>query len=313
MKPLRHEFLIRTVLDAVDTLKRNNDRSPENPVINTTLTNLVGTITALYSREEEQLVLGDPRILDVREELLEYLAQAEGEMEKYWTREFLSRDTLSQDDLKDFWYWDNYEKLVDKEMQKLPLSENGAATPLRAAFVGSGSLPLSAIIFHQKTGIPVTCIDNDPEACDKAEALFAALGIGDKLETQHVNGGDARYDSYDLVFIASLIPDDEKHNIIQQIRDMPHPCLVAVRSAERLHTLLYEPFAPDRDSAGQCRQLGKTDHDAEVINTTYIMHHDHANDTKRPPAAAAQDNNDRSGCENCSNRARCRATEKLAL
>lgn len=286
-KQMRHEFTIMTVLDAVRILENNEDLSPKNPVINTTLTNLVKTLTDEYTPEEEELILGDPRVIHMRGRLLNRLSRAEAEMERFWTECFLRNDSLSCQDLESFWYWDNYAKLVDKEIEHLPAESYGTqadsslawthrrtADPHKgAAFVGAGSLPLSAIIFHLKTGQPVTCIDSDEDATRKAAKLLKKLGL-DQVKALHADGGDVDYKRFGTVFLASLIPNEEKHSMIGRIRTVQNPCFIAVRSAERLHTLLYDPFDPEEGQASHCRPLGKTEHDAEVINTTYVMLHE---------------------------------------
>ncbi len=291
-KTMRHEFVIMTVLDAVRILEQQSDLSPKNPIITKTLTNLVKTLTDDYTPEEEHLILNDPRVLNMRQRLLDRLSHAEAEMERFWTECFLRHDNLSCADLEKFWYWENYDKLVDKEIEEIPIADTyqdyeahrgsrlawthrrSAAPSKGAAFVGSGSLPLSAIIFHLKTGMPVTCVDSDHDACRKAAKLLKKLGLSEKIKTLHADGTEVDYQRYSTVFIASLIPNEQKNDIIARVRSVKNPCFIAVRSAERLHTLLYEPFNPDEGNAAKCRQISKTTHDTDVINTTYVMLHE---------------------------------------
>ncbi len=265
---LRTEFVIATVLEVLDVLCRESDLSPRNGIINSTLTHLVETLAGTFEflEEEYRAVLSDPRIEKARPLLLEKLSVAEAEMEKYWTDRFLAKDSLTTEYLKEFWYWSCYESLVDLEMACLPPD---AFEPGRgAAFIGAGALPLTAIILHLKTGMRVACIDNDPEACDKAEALIAKLGLSDAMPVIRAAGEYLDYDDYGTVFVASLVPDAAKKKIIDIIADSPNPVFTAVRSAERLHTLLYEPFEPaGRDMEGH-KFFTKTLHNPATINTT---------------------------------------------
>lgn len=269
MTSLRAEFLIEAVVKAADTLRAEHDMTPRNAVINRTLTGLVQSLSEAYGADDEQTVLGDPRIAATRAGLLEKLSLAESEMEKFWADEFLSRPALAYEDLQDFWYWDCYDKLVDKEITCLPADTMAAGR--RAVFIGAGALPLTAIILHRKTGMPVTCVDSDPAACRRAEALIEKLGITN-MRVICADGTDLNYNRFDTVFVASLVPQPLKEEIIDEIRNSKTQTFVAVRSAERLHTLLYEPFDESAAVLSECRLIGRTDFDTQVINTTIVYH-----------------------------------------
>ncbi len=278
---LRTEFVIKTVLEALETLCRQTDLTPHNEIINQTLSHLVETLAATYERTEEEIILSDPRVRAARPRLLEKLSQAEAEMEKYWADRFLAHDDLDVEDLKEFWYWDNYEQLVDMEMDCLPDAKENlswihscqAKGKDGAAFIGSGALPLSAIILHLKTGMKVTCIDSDPEACEKSAKLLDKLGLTG-MDVICADGEDMTYDQFSTIFVASLIPNDAKENIVKRAREGSTETFIAIRSAERLHTLLYEPIDEDREILTDCRLVSRTKHDAEVINTTLVYHSD---------------------------------------
>lgn len=86
--------LITAVMHAWQTLSSEKDLSPHNPKINEALTTLVTGVIETYSPAEERAVLSDPQVKAVRPALLEKLAVAEGQMEKYWAEEFCARDHL---------------------------------------------------------------------------------------------------------------------------------------------------------------------------------------------------------------------------
>lgn len=275
---LRTEFIVKTVLEALDVLCRETDLSPRNAPINEALSRLVATLAGIYDFTEEQQVLADPRVAQARPQLLEKLSQAEGEMEKFWAEHFLSKESLTYEDLKEFWYWDCYENLVGQEMDCLPPeavdSERGAV------FVGAGALPLTAIILHVKSGMPVTCVDRDPDACAKAAALCSKLG----LTGMHIvcaDGEDVDYGQFSTVIVASLVPNPAKEAIMQSVSSNQTPAFLAVRTAERLHTLLYEPFEPGAKTMESYRPFSRTVHNPQTINTTLVYR-------SAPQAAAAQ-------------------------
>lgn len=266
MTSIRAEFLIETVMKAHHVLVTEQDLSPKNPKINDTLSALVGMITKTYTVGEEKQALADPRLQSVRAALLDKLSTAEGEMEKYWADYFLDKDDLSIEDLKEFWYWQNYVDLTSLEVSEFPVSKNDKQ---HAAFVGAGALPLTAIIYHLQTGNPITCIDNDPEACEKSTRLLDRLRLTE-MSVLCADGAAVDYDAFDTVFIASLVTNGKKDATIEKIKSSQTETLIALRSAERLHTLLYEQYEENNPAMDNCYFVGKTRHTPDVINTTLI-------------------------------------------
>jgi precorrin-6B methylase 2 len=264
---MKSEFLIKAVLDATETLAKNYDRSPHNPIITDTLTRLVSLLADDYNGKTKKRVLKDPRVHNVKPRLLSYLSEAEAEMEKFWADAFLSREHIDLSSLQDFWYIDNYENLVDKEIDSLSAKGGKANKETHIAFIGSGALPLTAIIYHLKTGAPVTCIDLDPAAVEKSQTLLDRLGLK-QVKTLKANGSDLNFDEYNQVFIASLVPNENKKTIIKKINETNKDILIAVRSAEGLSTLLYEPINEKSDGYKETHFIAKTDTDKSVINTT---------------------------------------------
>lgn len=255
--------LIRLTLEAHSVMGAASDLSPRNPAINRSLAALVGAVLDTYSPEEERAVLGDPRIGAARPGLLRKLAQAEGEMEKYWAALFCERPEFTPADLRDFMYWDCYERLVGNEIAQMPPGiANGDGS---AAFVGAGALPLTAIILHLRTGMKVTCIDSDPQACALASALCRKAGLSG-VDVLCADGRDHDYGAHSAVFIASLVP--EKDAVINRIGQTRPGAVIGVRSAERLHTLLYDPVDEFNLRAAGCVEAGRTSHDTKSINTT---------------------------------------------
>lgn len=265
---MRTEFVIKTVLNAADTLLTESDLSPRNRKINDALTLLVGTLSESYHSGEERVILNDPRIKAIRPKMLEKLAIAEGEMEKYWADRFNARPQLDLKGLRDFWYWQNYEDLAGGEIKQMP--KLSLADGESIAFVGSGALPLTAIILHEKTGLPVTCVDNDPKACDDARKLVKKLGLEDNIRIVEADGRTHDYADNPVVFVASLVP--QKEAVIDRIRETSgRTAHIAVRSAERLHTLLYEPVDEELLELSGCDYRARTPHDPKTINTTVFF------------------------------------------
>lgn len=262
------DYAIRCVTDAHEVLNVETDLSPSNPKVNAALSMLVRCLSKDYTTREESLILGNEKVKDIQERLLGKLAVAEGEMERYWTENFISRNGLSVNDLQSFWYWNNYDALVDGELaciaEKKPAFNNDESI----AFVGSGALPLTAIMFHQKTGLPVTCIDRDPAACRHAARLLEKTKLSSGIHVECAEGQSYDYGRHDVVLIASLVPD--KESVLNRIHETGKECVVGMRSVEHLHVLLYKPITEICENKNR-RYIGKTEYNADIINTTLFF------------------------------------------
>ncbi|WP_139489438.1 nicotianamine synthase family protein [Brevibacillus dissolubilis] len=279
------ERLLHAVIHAHHTLHQETDLSPRNPKINHALSDLVAQVSLVYSSQEEQDILTDERIRQLRSTLLPKLSIAEAEMEFYYAQEYSENLLLNMEHLRDFLYWDNYEALVQVELEGLAacrpqvegypvkVSPLEVAQGEAVAFVGAGPFPLSAIILHQQTGVPVVCIDVDAAAVGAGRALIERLGLQEQITYLHRSGEQVDYAPYPLIFCASLIPD--KQQVVEQIQrtrgkraDASRPTILAVRSADGVHTLLYEPVDErEMDSLG-ARLIGRTWADTRIINST---------------------------------------------
>ena len=173
-----------------------------------------------FTAKDVEKVLLDSSVAAVRAGLLAKLSEAEAEMEVYYTNKFLEAPELNLSALRTFIYWDNYECLVGTEVKVLRKllaidigdASNSANTIDRSndsdtdrskaaaagnwnwhtsesiAVVGSGPLPLTAIILHQKLHVAVTCIDRDPTACRLAEALINRLNLQSEIRIATLSG-----------------------------------------------------------------------------------------------------------------------------
>lgn len=258
------EDLIACILQAHEVLGRETDLSPRNPVINRALSGLVHGILEGCPPDDVRDVLGDPGVRAIRGALIGKLAIAEGEMERCWGEMLCARASLAPADLADFIYWDCYRDLVAAELSKLP-ADLGLGKGQSIAFVGAGPLPLSAIILQAGTGLRVTCIDRDPQACRIACELCRKAGLSG-IDIACAGGATYDYAGHPVVFIASLVPD--KGKVMRCIREgCPH-AVVGLRSAEGLCSLLYDPVDETELEAMGCGFLGRTGYNPQVINTT---------------------------------------------
>lgn len=194
---------------------------------------------AIASREPAVVarVLGDPVLAARLPDLRARCALGEYALEHHWSRRVLAAaDPLAA--LEDFPYLQNYRDLTRIEFHAV--AGHAPRAPRRALFVGSGPLPLSALMLARH-GVAVDALDVDAEAVRLGAALAAALGDevdvarGDVLDTQDLTG-------YDLVCLAALVGLDagDKAAALAHVRSRMRPgATVLARSAHSLRALLY--------------------------------------------------------------------------
>jgi nicotianamine synthase len=187
---------------------------------------------------------------DVRS-LIDRAMEAEGCMERHWAKA-LAADANVNNAMRTFWYWDNYTALTRYELDSLAAA--GCLSMNRVAFIGSGPLPLTAVLVGQETGGEVVLYDRDVQANVLATAwvqkLSTANGTGTAAAAAHYSFRDVdvwaedckTFAHYDVVWVAAAVGVDgaEKRGIVDHLRKgMRKGTFLAVRSVEMGCSLLY--------------------------------------------------------------------------
>lgn len=236
--------LIDRVHSIYNTLASASSLKPA-PHINEAFTELV-QLTVQASASEAAAVLTDGEIVKIIPHLRAMCFEGECHLELHWA-EKIAHNAHSATALQAFPYYDNYLKLTQLEHHSLSLV--GSHSIMRVLFVGSGPLPLSAILLAQQYGLTVDCIDSDTQAVEVSKQLVSRLGLTD---TVHIAQADAatfaQYGKYDAVFLAAMVGLEAttKQSIIAAIgQQMKQGGLLVVRTAHGLRTLLYPPVDID--------------------------------------------------------------------
>lgn len=177
--------------------------------------------------------------------LISRAMEAEGCMERYWAGILAIADDV-ENEMQSFWYWANYATLTKYELDSLKAA--GCSTFRRVAFVGSGPLPLTAILIARETKSHVVLYDRDPEANDLAASWIRKLPQNSGAEqfsfrdvnVWHVTPEEFAH--YDVVWIAASVGMDgkEKGAIVRHVKKGMRPgTFLAIRSVEMGCSLLY--------------------------------------------------------------------------
>lgn len=145
--------------------------------------------------------------------------------------------------LQDYLLYERFSALVKRE---LTLISRPAVQ--RILFLGSGSLPISAIRLHSETGLPVDCVARDSSAVEISRKVIQTYGIGGAVTVL----GDtcSAYDTrdYDLIVIGLLF--SPKKSVLKTIRKRCQPgCQVLCQTSYGAWQLIYESTS-DRERRG---------------------------------------------------------------
>ena len=191
-------------------------------------------------------LLSDPEIQSIMPRLRAMCSEGEGHLEAAWATK-ITQDKHPSITLEEFPYYENYLKLTELEYRSLSLVGNRPMK--RVLFVGSGPLPLSAILLAQQYGLMVDNIDNDADAVASSKKLINRLGLSDSVGVTQADAiSFTCYNDYDAIFLASLVGLDSttKQAIIARIQSqMKQGGLLVARTAHGLRTLLYPPIDSD--------------------------------------------------------------------
>lgn len=238
-----HTALLAEILALHDALVAAPSLEP-GPRTDALFTRLVGLAVAPRPAHVVEAVLGDRELAGRLTDLRARCADGEYALERAWARRVLAAPDPAAE-LEHFPYLQNYRDLTRIEYHAV--AGHAPHAPQRALFVGSGPLPLSALLLARH-GVTVDAVDVDPEAAALGGALARTLGDEVTVTEGDVLGlGDLG--AYDLVCVAALVglaPDD-KARALAHVRGRMRPgATVLARSAHSLRGLLY----PVLDIAG---------------------------------------------------------------
>jgi hypothetical protein len=254
------------IAEAYGVLSTARDLSPKNAIVSETLSRLVDLATALVPQTNQ--AAANDFISSLGKIYLDQfrglLGRAESEMERYWSAKFFTRRHINYNSLSDFIYWDNYQILLEKELQLL--KTHTIAMPDHSCFVGQGPLPMTMLIYAYATGAHCTGVDVSQGATTSAERLSNAIQAKNCFYIRE-DGREHDYSLYDMIFIASLVPS--KDDIIEKIKKdrSGKTTYIMVRTVEQLMKIFYEPYHYEGEGLAL---LGMTEYASDCLNTTLL-------------------------------------------
>ena len=213
------------------TISKQEDFSPKNECLNKTLNQLVLKLIKKNKNTENFCSSILLRIKSTIEPLREICQNAECQMEDFWTEKFISKENLRFKDLKSFWYFEQYKQITLNELNLLKSISNIQ----NIAFVGSGPLPMTAMILKKDTDYQIDLVDKNKKAIQLSKKLCEKLNLTMGFFCKEAS--EIGYEKYDVVFVASMI--DDKISLIDKLYEDKVPYIV-VREAEKFSQIFYK-------------------------------------------------------------------------
>jgi len=239
------------------TLAHQSDLSPDNPQVNHCFGQLVATLREWQSNGFGHHLADHPELSHIAEALPRLCARAECEMEKWWCRQILASDCPGAQALAAFWYLDEYAALCRSELQLV--GENARSG---FAFLGSGALPLTAILLAQSCpDARISCVDCDEESCTLSERLLKLLGLSQRIDVNRADAEHYEARADETLICASLLDAPSLFELLPG-RRVRH---LIIRDAEGPYRFCYRPA---RLPGNAYAELAKSEISHDRINTS---------------------------------------------
>lgn len=205
-------------------------------------------VNSLFS-ELVKLSLDDQLTHDLSENEISQIqklsSQSEYLMEVYWANKIINSDD-PVNELKNFWYYDNYVDLTRMEWNGL-ISCNPDIHEKQVLFIGSGPLPLTAILLARDYDCNITLLDIESEAIELSKKLITALGLIDKFSFIKADASVFHgYSDFNVIFVAALagIDNHTKDQIVLNINNNASiDSNILMRSSYANRKILYKPIS----------------------------------------------------------------------
>lgn len=195
------------------------------------------------SDKQARALLQNASVLKIHPQLVSEYLQTVAAIEKHTATKLLSQEL----NLQLFPKYQHFVKRADLEFQLL-LKHFSKTQTLNICFIGSGSLPLTAIYFAEKHRAKVTLLDRDLEAIKLSEKLIEKLNLAHLCRFIHADIMQITdFQAYNAIVLANSVGQtlDDKTKIIWHITEnINHQQLLMVRLPKGIFCLLNATLPP---------------------------------------------------------------------
>lgn len=255
--------IVKLIDETYNILKQQKDYSPKNMTVNLALGRFVETLLEKNKSSKSYCnkVMSDEKVAPFIDSLRNMCQKAECEMESFWAKYFENTPDLSFSCLKDFWYYKQYKQIIKNESSMI---ETHSLNIKNVAFIGSGPLPMSAIILNNRKNINIDLIDRDNLAIERSKKICEKLCSSCHLFCESAINID--YKKYDLVFVASMVED--KIALFNKLYNDDVKYII-VRDAEKFSEIFYHKLEPKLFEKYAIKDFIKGDD--LTVNSSYLL------------------------------------------
>lgn len=220
---------------------RTFDGKTPSPMLDAAVNDLVEKIITL---PPAQVRLVTPAL---RQAVRAAIADTESRREAEWAKKIFMSEQPSVT-LQQFPYLKYYEHTVSREISLLDASGLELNTSHRMLAIGSGPLPMTAILFHKRRGVTIDQSDIDESALQLGRHVSQSLELpGDYLPGAGNSLAPGR--QYDVIFIAVLAGGghEEKQAIVTNLLPYLKPNgRLLMRSSQGARSVIYPSIDADK-------------------------------------------------------------------
>jgi nicotianamine synthase len=234
--------VIANITGITQRLKQQKSLQP-NSTVNSLFTDLVASVQR-HDAMHYQDIIHQYDLHCLAEDTQCLCSAGEYALELYWSEKIIHakhpRAALEQ-----FPYFDNYQQLVALESQTI----KSVVQPEKILFIGSGPLPLTAILLAQNYSWYIDCMDRDTSAYNYGTAVSQALAVPNLNFTCVDVHRYQDLAQYQVIVLGALVgvTSHEKEKILNHIYSQVQAgTRVLVRSSHGLRELLYPSIDTSR-------------------------------------------------------------------
>ncbi len=233
METITTEKITKGIFEICNSLTKN---SSDNTLIKSKMLELDALILKeKLTANEERFILHYDEVKQALPILQHFYEVFETNLEEEFVNDFLN----GKKELRNYLLYDRFVELITNEKNMAKISEKDCVL-----FIGSGSLPITAILLSEFTKCSVDCYDKNKLFAKISERVIRKLSLSDKIKIYNGKGEDLSENKYSVIIIALLAKPKDKilHNIWNEsIKGTKVIC----RTSEGMRAAFYEPTAPN--------------------------------------------------------------------
>ncbi len=184
--------------DIYNNLKSN--ASEEIKVINKCINDLEKTLLSDdFSPDQEKELLAfmfSEKMLPLFQRSYEVF---ETKLEIEFANKIISINANSQQEFKTYLLYKRFVGLIQNEIKLADITSQD-----KILFIGSGPIPITAILLHKLSGCEVDCCEKIEESAVLSKKVIEKLGYGNYINVINKEGAKVNYSDYTVVLIALL-------------------------------------------------------------------------------------------------------------